>query len=182
MRSATRAALTAIGVLLVAPAIGLTPVQGQMAMPGAGRSLGGYGASTISSYYVGSGGGYLPYTGCGSGFVPYRGGPGAGMGVVPIPRQVPTTPIGGMMMGGTPIGGASLSGAMGSDLRGGMGMGGRSRPPALVPFGYEGGLGGMSGMSATPPSGMRRAPSGPGFGYPFRMPPSLTGGPSMSMP
>jgi hypothetical protein len=183
MRSAMRAILMAIGVLGAAPAIGPSPVQGQMAMSGAGRSLGGYGASTISSYYGGSGGGYLPYTGGGSGFVPYRGGPGGGMGVVPIPRQVPTTPIGGVMMGGTPIGGASLSGAMGMDSRGGMGMGSRSRPRALVPFGYEGGLGGgMSGMSATPPGGMRRVPSGPGFGYPFRMPPSLTGGSLMTMP
>ena len=182
MRSTMRMILMAIGLLGAAAANHPSPLRGQMAMPGAGRSLGGYGAATISSYYVGSGGGYLPYTGGGSGFVPYRGGPGAGMGVVPIPRQVPTTPIGGMMMGGTPIGGASLSGAMGSDLRGGMGMGGRSRPPALVPFGYEGGLGGMSGMSATPPSGMRRVPSGLGFGSPFRMPPNLSGDPSMSMP
>ena len=154
MRSAKWAILMAIGVLWAVLAIGPSPVRGQMAMPGAGRSLGGYGASTISSYYGESGGGYLPYSGGGSGFVPYRGGPGGEMGVVPIPRQVPTTPIGGVMRGGTPIGGALLSGTMGMDSRGGMGMGSRSRPRALVPFGYEGGLGGMSGMSATMPGGI----------------------------
>ena len=170
MRSATWAILKGVLALGGTLALGTPTAQAQMAMPGSGRSLGGYGAAAISSYYGSGGGGYLPYTGGGGGFVPYRGGPGSGMGSTPIPRQVPTTPIGG----------ASLSGAMGIDSRGGMGLGSRLRPRALVPFGYEGGLGG--GMSPLTTGAMRRAPSGPGFGYPFRMPPSLTGGASMSMP
>jgi hypothetical protein len=148
-----------------------------MAMPGTGRSLGGYGAATISSYYGGTAGGYMPYNGGGSGYLPYRGGSAGGMGVQPIPRRLPESTIGGVMMPTTPIGGASLSGGMGANARPGMGTMARSGPRSFTPFGYETGMSTMSGASAT-----RRAPSGPGFGYPFRMPPSLTGTSSMSMP
>src|SRR2546423_5310712 len=79
--------------------------RAQMSMSGGGRSLGGYGASTIGSYYAGSGGGYIPYMGNGSGFVPYRSGQGGGIGVQPIRRQLPQTSIGGQTMAETPIGG-----------------------------------------------------------------------------
>jgi hypothetical protein len=153
-----------------------------MGMAGPGRSLGGYGASTIGSYYSGGGGGYIPYNGQASGFVPYRGnGVGGGMSSPPIARRPPQTPIGGVMMAETPIGGASLSGGMG---RGGA-MGTRPEGRALIPIGYEGGIGMGGRMTGTPMTrqeGMRR-PTGPGLGYPFRMPPGLAGGgSSMAMP
>ena len=165
---------------------GTTPARAQMAMPGSGRSLGGYGAATISSYYGGGGGGYLPYNGRASGFVPYRGnGIGGGMSTQPIPRRLPQTPIGGVMMAETPIGGASLS----SGMRGGNGRGGAmgTRPESrtLVPFGYEGGIGMGNRIIGTPMTRQDRSrrATGPGFGYPFRIPPSLSGGsPSMAMP
>ena len=95
--------------------------------------LGGYGASTIGSYYGGGGGGYIPYMGNGSGFVPYRSGQGGGMGVQPIPRQVPTTPIRGVMMGGTPIGGASLSARGGWRRAAGWGWGAVRGPARSSP-------------------------------------------------
>ena len=118
------------------------------------------------------------------GFVPYRGGSGGGLGVQPIARRLPQSTIGGTMMANTPIGGASLSGAMGGDRRSGMGMGTGPGRGMLVPFGYEGGIGmgGMSSMSGG--MGDRRMPTstGPGFGYPFRVPMSLGGSSSMAMP
>lgn len=171
---------------LIALTIGTPPTRAQMAMSGTGRSLGGYGASAISSYYGGAGGGYIPYAGGGSGYVPYRGGAGGGgMGVQPIQRRLPETSIGGVMMATTPIGGASLSGGRDMPSRGGMAMGARSSARTFLPFGYDGGLGmggGMTSMSTAGMGGTRRSPSGPGFGYPFRMPPSLAGSSSMSMP
>src|SRR5262245_65753460 len=99
------------GVLIVLGVIVSSPirVQAQMSMSGGGRSLGGYGSSTIGSYYGGGGGGYIPYMGNGSGFVPYRSGQGGGMGVQPTRRQLPETSIGGRTLAETPIGGASLS-------------------------------------------------------------------------
>ena len=98
---------------------------------------------------------------------------------------LPQTPIGGAMMAETPIGGATLSGSMGA--RGAMGRGGRSSGArTFLPFGYEGGIGMSGGMSVMPSAGagrMRRSTAGPGFGYPFRMPPSLlSGSSSMAMP
>jgi hypothetical protein len=177
------------GLLAIAgtSASGLPSARAQMAMPGAGgRSLGGYGASAISSYYGGGSTVYVPYSGNSHGFVPYSGGNGGGLGVQRIPRRLSSTTIGGAMMAQTPIGGASLSGGMGGSTRGGMGMGPGTGPRGLVPFGYEGGVGmggGMSGMPMTRQGGTRQSATGPGFGYPFRMPPSLTGaGTSMSMP
>lgn len=168
-----RRTLWAMGVIL-----GLCRAGSGQAMPGGGRSLGGYGASTISSYYGGGNGGYLPYNGRASGFVPYSGGYGGGLGVQPIPRRLPETPIGGAMMAETPIGGASLSG--------GVGMGTTRGSRAIVPFGYEGRIGMGGGLIGTPMTrqrAMRRSPSGLGFGYPFRMPPGLTGVTSpMAMP
>lgn len=163
-------------------AFSAAPARAQMSMSGGGRSLGGYGASTIGSSYAGGGGGYIPYMGNGSGFVPYRSGQGGGMGVQPMRRQLPQTSIGGRMMAETPIGGASLSSMAGSP-RGGMAMGSRSPRGVGIPFGYEGGIG-MGGMGMTSAGGrgsMRPGP-GPGFGYPFRMPAPLPGSSSMSMP
>jgi hypothetical protein len=85
----------------------------------------------------------------------------------------------------TPIGGASLSGGMrGGDGRGGA-MGTRPGGRTLVPFGYEGGIGMGDRLIGTPMTrrDRPRRPTGPGFGYPFRIPPSLSGGsPSMAMP
>ena len=152
-----------------------------MAMPDASRSLGGYGAATISSYYGSESGGYLPYNGSAGGVVPYSGGNGGGPGVQTIPRRLSSTPIGGSMMAQTPIGGASLAGGMGSSLRGGMGMAATTGFRGLFPAGYETGVG-MNRMGMTSRGGMRRPAIGPGFGSPFRMPPSLNAGPAMSMP
>ena len=185
MRSTMRALLAVVLSIRGIVAFGPSQARAQMAMPSSNRSLGGYGASTLSSYSGGGNGGYLPYNGRASGFVPYAGSYGGGLGVQPIPRRLPQTSIGGAMMAETPIGGSSLSGGMGGAARGGMGMGSRSGSRTLVPFGYEGGIGVGSGMIGTPMtkrSGMRRSAPGPGFGYPFRMPPDLTTGSSMSMP
>jgi hypothetical protein len=163
--------------------VGIAPAKAQMAMSGSGRSLGGYGASAASSYYGGGGGGYMPYNG-GSGYVPFRGGYGGGMGVQPVPRTVLQTTIGGVMMATTPIGGSSLSGGMGTTSRGGMGMAGRSGSRTTLPLGYGGGvgMGSMGTMSTSGAGSMGQAPPGPGFGYPFRMPPPLSGSSTMSMP
>ena len=105
-----------------------SPSRAQMSMTDGGRSLGGYGTATISSYYGGGGGGYVPYNGRAGGFVPYSGDFGGGIGSRPIPRRLPQTPIGGVMMAETPIGGATLSGSMGA--RGAMGMGADRAAPA----------------------------------------------------
>jgi hypothetical protein len=178
-----RVSLHVIGVGLVVAGLnvasGTPAARAQMSMSGSGRSLGGYGASTIASYYGGVSPAYLPYNGNAHGFLAYRGGSGSGLGsgVAPIPRRLPQTSIGGAMMSATPIGGASLGGA------GGM-SGGRGRARGLgLPFGYEGGIsgGGMAPMSRgmSPP----RPSLGPGFGSPFRVPMSLGSGTSpMSMP
>ncbi len=156
--------------------LAVLPAQAQMPMSGGSRSLGGYGSATISSYYGGGGGGYMPYAGGGQGFVPYRSGSSGGLGIDPLPRRIPETTIGGTtMMAATPIGGASLSGGMGS---GSMGLRGGS----YFPFGYEGGVGMSGGMLARPMSRTDRTRSGPGFGYPFRMPPSLAGSSTMTTP
>jgi hypothetical protein len=185
MRPIAFRAWASVVVMAGCLAIGTAPARGQMGggMGGAGRSLGGYGASTISSYYGGGGGGYLPYNGQAGGFVPYRGSAIGSMSTQPIPRRLPQTPIGGVTMPETPIGGSSLSGGMGGSQGRGGAMGARPEGRTLVPFGYEGGVGMGSGLVGTPmtrPSGTRRPTPGPGFGYPFRVPPSLSG-PSSSM-
>src|SRR3954451_10967460 len=95
MRSAMKAIRASVICLGLASAIGILPARAQMAMPGGGRSLGGYGASTISSYYGGGAGGYIPYNGSASGFVPYGGGSGGRLGIQPIPRRLPQSSIGG---------------------------------------------------------------------------------------
>ena len=118
-------------IVLMIGSIGPPTVRAQ----GAGRSLGGYGAATIGRYYGSGQGSYLPYNGNASGFVPYQGGYAGGLGVQPIPRRLPRTPVGGTSMPLTPIGGASLYG--------GMAGGGR---PAFLPFGYEGGIGMPGGL------------------------------------
>jgi hypothetical protein len=192
MRPALAFKILGVGLLAVAGFAGpsMPPARAQMAMPGSGggRSLGGYGASAIGSYYGNGGSVYVPYSGNSHGFLPYRGGSGSGsgggLGAAPIARRLPQTAIGGVLMADTPIGGASLSGAMGGDTRGSMSMKARSgRDRALlVPFGYEGGIGmgGIGGMPGT--MGPRRMSPGPGFGSPFRMPIPLGGASSMAMP
>lgn len=177
MRLSTRAFFG--GFLLIFGAIGTPSVRAQMGMPGAGRSLGGYGAASIGQYYSSGMGTYMPYNGNASGFVPYRGGSAGGLGVQPIPRRLPQTPVGGISMPMTPIGGASLPGGMAAGTRGGMGAGAGRR--VFASFGYEGGIGmggGMIGTPMTKQAGMRRSPSGPGFGYPFQMPPDVLGAPT----
>jgi hypothetical protein len=183
--SLTKRAILASAVLLGGiGTVGMSQVHAQMAMSGGGRSLGGYGATAISSYYSAGSSTYIPYSGNAHGFIPYRGGSAGGLGAQPIPRRLSQTSIGGVMMADTPIGGASLSGGMGGDARSGMSMGARSARgrQMLMPFGYEGGIG-MGGM-ATMSGGMGRRPmsTGPGFGYPFRMPMNLGGSSSMAMP
>lgn len=178
MQSALRKARAGLLLGAVLVAMGIPSARAQMGMSGGGRSLGGYGAATIGQYYSSGMGSYMPYNGNASGFVPYRGGYAGGLGVQPIPRRLPQTPIGGVAMPTTPIGGASLSGGMGAGTRGGMGAGAGRR--AFLPFGYEGGIGmgmGAIGAPMTKQAGMRRASSGPGFGYPFQMPP-LPGAPA----
>jgi hypothetical protein len=180
----------AIGLVIDGPS-----ARAQMGMPGSGRSLGGYGASTIGSYYAASSPVYVPYQGDMGGFIPYTGsGFGDPMNARPMPRAVPVTPIGGTMMpqtpiGGTmmfetPIGGGMLSGGAVARPRGGMGMGPGSRARSSMPASIGGQMGMSGGMLSMPSTrgGSPRAPSGPGLGYPFRMPPSLTGAGGMSMP
>jgi hypothetical protein len=166
-----------LACVLLAGAIHSPAAQGQMGMSGAGRSLGGYGAATIGQYYSNGMGSYMPYNGNASGFVPYRGGSTGGLGVQPVLRRLPQTPVGGVSMPMTPIGGASLSGFMTSGTRSVGGMG-NVAPRIFVPFGYEGGIGmdrSVIGTLMTQPAGMRRPPSGPGLGYPFRTPDSGLG-------
>jgi hypothetical protein len=83
----------------------------------------------------------------------------------------------------TAIGGASLSGGMAAGRRDGMGigMGGVAGRRTFALFGYEGGIGmggGMIGTAMTQQASMPPARSGPGLGYPFRMPADLPGAPA----
>ncbi len=181
-RMTNPAILAGLLVLGGMAAIGPSPAGAQMAMSSGGRSLGGYGAGTISSYY-GNGGGYMPTGGRGGGVLPLGGGPGV-MGTPPAPRMIPQTAIGGAsMVAATPIGGISATGGMSMGARRGSGMGtgmgARSRPGrrAYAPLLPGGGMGtglmtGTSGMGI----GRGRAPAGPGFGYPFRSPLEFGGG------
>jgi hypothetical protein len=151
------AALTLLGVGL---AVDASPARAQMA--GAGRSLGGYGAATISSYYGRRGGPLIPSGGGGGGgYIPYRGlqarEPGAA--AMMRPRRLAETPIGGAGMMGPPIGGASRM------------MG----PRIYTPFGSRGGMG-LGPGPARMPGGIGRGSRPPGLGYPFRQPPGLGGG------
>lgn len=154
---------------LAASGVGTPSARAQMGMPGGSRSLGGYGSATIGRYYTSGMGSYMPYNGNASGFVPYRGGYAGGLGLQPIPRRLPQTPIGGISMPMTMIGGASLPGGMATGMRGGMGAG--ASRGVFAPFGSEGGMG-MSaiGTPMTMQGSTTRKPTGPGFGYPFRMP------------
>lgn len=159
------------GLLLVATG----PARAQSGMPGGGRSLGGYGAATIGRYYSSGTTAYMPYSG-GGGYVPYQGGPGGGFAVRPVSRALPQTPIGGSSMATTPIGGASL---------GTVDMAGRAGTRKFESFRFSSGLGSdMIGRPMTRQAGMRKGSTGPGFGYPFRVPPDLvngSGGSSSSM-
>ena len=136
------------GMLLVKGGV----ARGQMG--GMKRPLGGYGAATVGSYYRSTGGPLIPYAGGQGGFIPYEGiSSGRSEAVLMAPREIPRTSIGGAGMGGTPIGGASRM--QGADL--------------YRPLNYRGrfGQGGASRLNRN---------SGPGFGSPFRNPPSLTRG------
>ena len=180
MARRTVLSILAIGALAT---ITSSPARAQMGMSGGGRSLGGYGGATITSYY-GGGGGYAPAMGNGKAFVPSQGGTGGSPGPMLSPGRIAETPIGGVMMGGpTAIGGISAPGSMGgrSGARGGMGMGISSRSRMPAPYGSVGGMGGNMGMSSSS-GGMRRGTPGPGFGYPFRQPAAPGGPSSMSMP
>jgi len=162
--------------------IDLPSAHAQMAMSGGGRSLGGYGASTITSYY-GGGGGYLPYNGAGSGILPASGGVGV-MSGQPAPRMIPQSPVGGSsMVAATPIGGISAAGGMGPgmDPRGGRGMGARSPRRAYAPLLPGGGMTGGMGGTRSGGMGGGRSAAGPGLGSPFRMPMEFGGGGSSSM-
>jgi hypothetical protein len=150
--------------------------QAQMRAAGGMRSLGGYGAAAINQYYSGSMSSYMPYNGNASGYIPYQGGQTA-MGMQPLTRGLPETAIGGLSMGMTHVGGASRQmGAVTDGRAGAMGAAPAGRMVAL--FGSEGGIG-MGAMQVGAPmvqqSGRRRAPSGLGFGYPFRMPADIPG-------
>lgn len=165
MRSALRTA--SVGILLIGGMLTVTPPGARAQMAGPSGSLGGYGAGTITSYYSGGGGGYVPYGGGMGGFIPYSGGAG-GLGVVPrVSRQMDETAIGGssMMMYG---------------LSSGPRMGARSSPPPVARFGYRGAMASRGSMGSMSSRGGSR-PMSSGMGYPFRQPPSLTGS-SMSMP
>ncbi|MGC8638797.1 MAG: hypothetical protein ACP5XB_02830 [Isosphaeraceae bacterium] len=160
-------------ILLFLGATGTSATRAQMVTPGAGRSLGGYGAVTISRYYSNDMSSYIPYSG--SNYITYRGGYAGGLGAPPISRRLPQTPLGGFSMPTTSIGGTSLTGGLTS---GAGGMGAAAGRGGYLPFGYEGGIGiggGMIGTPMTRQAGMGRKPAGPGFGSPFRMPPDLPG-------
>ena len=164
-----------LGLILAASCLAASPVYAQMGMGGGGRSLGGYGAATISSSYSNNSGYAAPMAN-GRMLLPTPAGMGAGR--LTTPGRIAETPIGGVLMGGsTPIGGSSAPGAMGRSSRSGMGMAPSVR---MSPLPY--GSGGMSGMSARMGGGMRRSPYGPGLGSPFRPPANLSGSSSMSMP
>ncbi|HWE39157.1 MAG TPA: hypothetical protein VG406_21590 [Isosphaeraceae bacterium] len=154
-------------LVLVAPAllvVGLHggPARGQLGMSGGRRSLGGYGAATIGSYYSTTSGGFAPYNGRAGGFVPFRGD---SLGVQPSRR--PTTPIGG----------ASAVGMATSPATAGVTM--DRRPPMFRPL-----YGPMSDPLSMGMGRMARSPLGPGLGYPFTMPPVPSGGVAggMAMP
>ncbi len=148
------------GVLLVVTGA----ARAQSARSVRGRSLGGYGAATIGRYYSSGTTAYIPYSG-GGGYVPYQGGPGGGFAIRSVSRALPQTPIGGTSMTATPIGGASLRSAAQTS-----GDGGRR----FESFRFSSGLGlDTIGRPMTRQSDPRRGSTGPGFGYPFRVPPEL---------
>ncbi len=128
---------------------GIGSAHGQM--KGRGRSLGGYGGATIGSYYRNSQGVLLPYGGAFGGYIPYQSLEPRTASATLQPREIMETPIGGTgMMRGTPIGGSSL----------------RRGTFLYVPLRSRGGMMGQGG---------RRSRTLPGFGYPFRRPPLLSG-------
>jgi hypothetical protein len=155
-----------LGFLAALWAFGWGTTTAQMAARGGSRSLGGYGASTISSYYSSAGGGtYIPYLGGQGGFIPYRG-------LEPRPAATRPRPL-----PGTPIGGASAMTRPGHMSR----QETRLYSPFLHPVGLNPG-GGMLPMPD--PTSLRSRQGIPRLGYPFWQPPSLSGsggsmGPSM---
>jgi hypothetical protein len=150
--------LVAMTPLLLIVGLHGEPAWGQMGMSGGRRSLGGYGAATIGSYYGSNTGGYVPYNGKAGGFVPFRGD---SLGVQPSRR--PTTPIGGASALGMAIGSREPMRSM------------ARRAPTFRPF--YGPMNEPSWMGMGLEMGrMTRSPLGPGLGYPFTMPPTLSGG------
>ncbi len=138
------------GILVTSPTVAIAQM-GTM-----GRSLGGYGAATIGSVYRSRSGPMIPYGGGLGGFVPYQDLESRAPDVEMSPRQIRETPIGGAGRMGTPIGGASRT------------MRGRRM---YIPLNLGGGMDGSLGTS-----GRVGNSQSPGFGYPFRRPPSLVGG------
>lgn len=156
--------LFSVSLLLVGGGLGVFSPQARGQTTGPIGTLGGYGGSTIGSYYTNRGAtSYLPYGGMMGGYVQSSG---SGIGVVPqAPRRIMETPVGGasMMMYGF------------RDAR----MGSRASR-SYTPFGYQGAWGARGVMQSM--AGRRDMRSMPqGITYPFREPPSLTGS-SMSMP
>ena len=94
----------ALGLIMLSA----VPVRAQMSASGGVRSLGGYGASAIGSYYGTGGGGYIPYMGNASGFVPYRSGQGGGIGVQPTRRLLAPQSLTGLLFGDPPVGFSAL--------------------------------------------------------------------------
>lgn len=150
--SARRRTWTAV-LTLCGLALMVEPLPARAQMAGMRRSLGGYGAATIGSYYRNQGGPLIPYAGGQGGFIPYEGIEARQPAEMLTPRQISETPIGGVKPRATPIGGASR-------MQG---------PNIYQPLNIPGGFGLGSPAPAT-----RRY--GPGFGSPFRQPPRLGGG------
>jgi hypothetical protein len=115
------------------------------------------------------GAGYVPYGTLSGGFVPYRPGPSGGFTMTN--RPVGTTPLGS---GGF----ESMAGAMRPALGAGRSTIGPLAPVRLNSNGM--GVGGLLGRGSSSMKPTARPPVG---GYPFRVPPSLTGpgGPAMPM-
>ncbi len=161
--------VSAIGLFLSCPC----PVHAQMSS--SSGSLGGYGASTIGSYYTNSGaGGYLPYGGS------MRGGY--------LPASSPNQRTTLWRNPSTPIGGRSSVMSAGTSRGGGMTRGG-SMPSGFPELGSTSGMG-MGSLSRTrsmSSSGMTRPSTSmsvmpPGLSMPFRVPSGPASSGSMSMP
>lgn len=147
MRARWRAWAAVLSLSGLAMVVEAAPAKAQT--PGMRRPLGGYGAATIGSYYGNRGGPLIPYAGGQGGFIPYEGiEPRRPAAAAMTPREIPTTPIGGVGRMGTPIGGVSRM----------------SGPDLYRPFNARG----RSGLGSRLPSARRY---GPGFGSPFRQPP-----------
>ncbi len=156
--------LSAIALVTISCLASTTEAKAQM--KAMGRSLGGYGAQTVSASYANSGGTvWIPYSGNFGGFVPYS------------PAGLPATARSFRSMTSTlSIGGFSTPARSRPTIATSM-SGGSSRK-SIMPMNSGMGLSfnrGM-GMSSTRMTSPRRLNS------PFATPPSLSGGSGMSMP